>query len=106
MRARIAVAVLLACASLGAAAVEAEETAKAILERANDFRKEHELQPLSVSRPLEEAARGFARYMAKSGKFGHAADGRQPPKRAAAQDYDYCIVAENIGFQYRSTGYD
>jgi uncharacterized protein YkwD len=44
--------------------------------------------------------------MARTGKYGHAADGRRPPQRAAAAGYDYCLVAENIAYQYRSSGYE
>jgi hypothetical protein len=44
--------------------------------------------------------------MAKAGKLGHAVDGRRPAERAQAQGYEPCIVAENVGFQYRSSGYD
>jgi hypothetical protein len=59
-----------------------------------------------VSRELEAAADGFARYMASTGKYGHVADGRQPVDRAAAQGYDHCIVSENIARVYRAAGPD
>lgn len=36
--------------------------------------------------------------MAKTGKYGHAADGRKPAERAAAHGYEYCIVRENIAY--------
>ena len=55
---------------------------------------------------LEAAAQDFARFMARTGKYGHTADGRRPPQRAAAPGYDYCLVAENIAYRYRSSGYD
>ena len=61
---------------------------------------------MAPSPPLEEAARGFARFMAQTAKYGHAADGRQPAQRAAAQGYEPCIVSENIAYMYRSTGYE
>jgi hypothetical protein len=44
--------------------------------------------------------------MARTGKYGHGADGRRPPQRAAAAGYDYCLVAENIAYQYRSSGFE
>jgi hypothetical protein len=59
-----------------------------------------------VQAELEATALEFARFMAKTGKYGHTADGRQPSERAAAQGYDYCIVSENLAYQYRSDGYD
>ena len=61
---------------------------------------------MAVSRELDAAANGFARYMASSGNYGHVADGRQPVDRAAAAGYDHCIVSENIARLYRSAGYD
>lgn len=75
------------------------------MERTNAFRKEQALDPAKVDRALERAARRFAGFMAKTGKVGHAADGRRPAERAAAQGYDYCIVSENIAYQYRSQGF-
>jgi uncharacterized protein YkwD len=44
--------------------------------------------------------------MARTGIYGHVADGRQPVDRAAAEGYDACIVSENIARLYRSAGYD
>jgi hypothetical protein len=44
--------------------------------------------------------------MANSGKYGHTADGRQPSERAPAHGYDYCIISENIAYQFRSVGYE
>ena len=61
---------------------------------------------MAFSRELDAAANGFARYMARTGIYGHVADGRQPVDRAAAEGYDACIVSENIARLYRSAGYD
>lgn len=82
------------------------QAADAVVERTNAFRKTQGLEPASVEPALERAAREFARFMAKTGKYGHTADGRRPPQRATAQGYEYCIVSENIAYQYRSSGYD
>lgn len=82
------------------------QAADAVVERTNAFRKTQGLEPVSVEPALERAAREFARFMAKTGKYGHTADGRRPPQRATAQGYEYCIVSENIAYQYRSRGYD
>jgi uncharacterized protein YkwD len=43
---------------------------------------------------------------AKSGKFGHEADGRQPGQRAEAQGYRYCTVAENLALNLDSRGFE
>jgi len=103
-------ALTLAAAAYGAVAAAADaadvaETATAIVEQTNALRAEQGLAPLRGEGALEGAARGFARYMARSGNYGHTADGRQPVERAAAEGYEHCIVAENIAYRYRSTGY-
>lgn len=96
---------LVACTS-AAGAADVDKAAQAIAERANAFRKSQELGTLKTDPALEKAAAQFARFMARTGKYGHTADGRQPSERARAAGYDYCIVRENIGYVYRSTGYE
>jgi hypothetical protein len=43
--------------------------------------------------------------MARTGRYGHTADGREPSDRARAHGYDYCRIAENISYQYSSRGF-
>src|SRR5262249_23469979 len=38
-------------------------------------------------------------------RYGHTADGSRPADRAKAHGYDYCILAENIAYQYSSAGF-
>ena len=45
-------------------------------------------------------------YLAKTGKFAHEADGRQPAQRAEAQGYRYCLVAENLAMNLDSRGFE
>jgi hypothetical protein len=40
--------------------------------------------------------------MARTGWYGHDADGNRPAERAKKYGYDACIVSENIGYQYSS----
>jgi len=40
--------------------------------------------------------------MARTDRYGHAADGSQPADRARARGYDYCLISENIAYQYSS----
>ena len=105
-RTRNALAALAVCSACSAYAADVAQTAKAVVERTNAFRKAQGLEPVSDEPALQQAAQEFARFMAKTGKYGHTADGRRPPQRAAAQGYEYCIVSENIAYQYRSSGYD
>jgi uncharacterized protein YkwD len=74
--------------------------------KTNAFRTAEGRAAVAVDAALEAAAREFARYMAKTGKYGHRADGRTPAERAKAHGYQYCVVLENIATVYRSSGYD
>lgn len=72
-----------------------------IVERTNAFRQEHELDPVERDSELTAAARYFAEYMARTGDYGHFADGREPAQRATKHGYEYCVVSENIAYYYR-----
>ena len=74
-----------------------------VIEGTNDFRRHEHLEPVVGNARLEAAARAFAAFMARTGKFDHDADGRTPAERARAHGYDYCVIAENISYEYNST---
>jgi uncharacterized protein YkwD len=78
----------------------------AIVEKTNAFRRANALQELKPNPALTAAARAFANYLARSGKFSHEADGRTPQDRVLAQGYRYCLVAENLAWNLDSRGYD
>jgi uncharacterized protein YkwD len=82
-----------------------EAVTKAIVEKTNAFRKSEKRPDVAVNDKLAEAARGFAAYMAKTGRYGHTADGTQPANRATKQGYEYCIVLENIAYAFQSKGF-
>ena len=71
----------------------------------NEFRQQHGLQPLEPEARLTDAARYFAGFLASSGKLDHDADGMTPPERVKKRGYNYCVVAENLGSEYSSTGF-
>ena len=81
------------------------QTELAIVELTNAFRKEHKLGALKPNAALTAAARAFADYLGRTGKFAHTADGREPHQRAEAQGYRYCLVAENLAFNLDSRGF-
>ncbi len=81
------------------------QTEIAIIEMTNAFRKENGLGAAKPNAALTAAARAFAQYLARTGKFAHEADGRQPAARAAAQGYRYCLVAENLSLNLDSRGF-
>jgi uncharacterized protein YkwD len=105
----------LAIASSGTIATAAPErapqadrarVAELVARRTNVFRATSRLAPLTVNPTLADAAQRFAEYMASTEQYGHEADGRQPAERARAQGYEYCMIAENIAYQFSSLGFD
>jgi hypothetical protein len=82
------------------------QTEIAIVEMTNAFRKDNKLGALTPNKALTAAARAFATYLGKSGKFAHEADGRKPAARAEAQGYRYCTVAENLALNLDSRGFE
>jgi uncharacterized protein YkwD len=87
------------------AAAQPDAVERATLDRVNAYRQEHGRARLSVSERLQRAAEDFAAYMARTGRYGHEADGRRPADRASAAGYAWCLVAENIAWRHRSTGF-
>jgi hypothetical protein len=67
---------------------------------------EEKQPPVQSDAKLQETAQSFANYMADTDRYGHTADDRRPAERAAAKEYKYCIVLENIAYAFRSSGYD
>lgn len=82
-----------------------EKAEARIAELVNQFRDQSGRERLVREGALDAASRRFAQYMARTGRYGHEADGREPAARAEAQGYAYCMVAENIAYQYRSDGF-
>jgi uncharacterized protein YkwD len=76
-----------------------------IVAQTNAFRRGQNLAPLTVDPHLERAAGDFAAFMARTGEYGHGAGGTTPAQRAERAGYAYCVIAENIGFQYSSAGF-
>jgi uncharacterized protein YkwD len=81
------------------------ETARLVFEGTNTFRREKSQPELKNDPRLTAAAQGFAEFMTRTDKYGHDADGSQPAERAKRHDYDFCIVTENIAYEYNSAGY-
>ncbi|MBV9123037.1 MAG: CAP domain-containing protein [Planctomycetes bacterium] len=71
----------------------------------NQFRQEQGRAQLKENPALAKAAQYFAEYMARTDKFSHTADDKQPWDRAVRYGYQYCVVAENIGYEYSSAGF-
>jgi uncharacterized protein YkwD len=76
-----------------------------VVETTNAFRKKEGRAPVAVNPKLAETARDFAAYMAKTGRYGHTADGSRAADRAVKHGYDYCIVLENIAYAFDSSGF-
>ena len=74
------------------------EAVKRLIIVTNQFREKEKLARVEVDPQLRKAAQYFADYMARTNRYGHKADGSTPADRAQKFGYDYCIVAENIGY--------
>ncbi len=77
----------------------------AIVRETNEFRTSAGLAQLARNPALDTAAQAFAKYLAKSGRFAHEADGRQPSDRVKEAGYAYCTIAENISSNLDSRGF-
>jgi uncharacterized protein YkwD len=82
-----------------------DEVTRLVVEQTNAFRRAQGAKPTTPNATLAATAREFADYMARTDRYGHEADGRQPSQRAAAHGYSYCLVSENIAWQYSSIGF-
>lgn len=94
--------------ALGRAAEKEPDLARAvslIVTGTNQFRTDEGRSTLKVNEALTKASQYFAEYMARTGKFSHTADDSQPWERATKHGYDYCLVLENIAYQYSSVGF-
>lgn len=84
---------------------DVEQAAQLIVEQTNHFRRQQGREPVETNPNLTDAARYFANYMARTNRYGHTADGQRPAERASEHGYEYCIVSENIAYQYSSAGF-
>ncbi len=82
------------------------EVTRLIMEGTNSFRKQEGRGELKSLPRLVATARDFADFLARNDKFSHEADGSDPNERAKKHDYDPCIVAENIAYEYNSSGFE
>jgi uncharacterized protein YkwD len=83
-----------------------DQAARLIIEQTNGFRRDEKRLPLKTSPPLEATARDFAAFMARTDKYAHDADGNHPEDRVKQHGYEYCIVAENIAYEFNSGGFE
>lgn len=81
------------------------DAASEIIKLTNEFRQEQKLPPVTIHSKLAATAEYFVNYMATEYKYGHKADGKTPSERAKSHGYDYCILTENIAYQYSSVGF-
>jgi uncharacterized protein YkwD len=71
----------------------------------NEFRRSEMQGNLRKNAALSRAAQNFAEFMARTDKFSHSADGKEPAQRATDAGYEYCLIDENIAYQDSSTGF-
>jgi uncharacterized protein YkwD len=104
---RIFVALVLAAPSLQAAEARPDiaRAVALVIDETNAFRRDEGRGAVTRNDKLEDTARDFARYLARTGSFDHQADGHTPGERAQRHGYRWCRIAENIAYQFDSRGY-
>lgn len=85
---------------------ELDDAEKIIIDQTNAFRQEEGREPVAVDETLKKTAEAFAKYMAETDDYGHRADGKSPSQRASEKGYEFCIVSENIAYQFRTRGFE
>ncbi len=76
-----------------------------IVKLTNEFRRQESRPELQRNPKLTATARYFADYVGRTNRFGHEADGSQPWDRAKKHGYIYCVIGENIAYDYNSAGF-
>ncbi len=67
-----------------------------VVERTNSSRMTAGTASVRPNSQLSQAARGFAEYMARTGRFEHHADGRNVLVRAKSAGYEAQVICENL----------
>jgi uncharacterized protein YkwD len=91
--------------SASARSPDLEAVATSIIDQTNAFRKQHARAAVKVNPVLSLTARYFADIMARTDRYGHNADGKQPWDRAEEHGYEYCVLLENIAWEFKSSGF-
>jgi hypothetical protein len=76
------------------------------MEGTNRLRKQAGSGELRSQEALVATARDFAEVLARVDKLSHEADGSDPQARAKQHGYVPCIVAENIAYEFKSSGFE
>jgi hypothetical protein len=82
-----------------------EEVETLLLDGTNACRQSAGRERLKAEPKLTKTARDFAAFMAKTDKYGHQADGKEPSDRVKEHGYTYCVIAENIAYEFSSEGF-
>lgn len=91
---------------MAALAADLPKVEIAIVEMTNTFRAEQRLGPVKVDPRLSAAARTYAEFLAASSMFSHTADGRQHADRAKSAGYRFCMLSENLSYNFDERGFE
>jgi uncharacterized protein YkwD len=83
-----------------------EKVETAIVEMTNAFRAQQKLGTVKAEPKLSAAARKYAEFLAASDLFSHTADGRQHADRAKLAGYRFCMLTENLAYNYDTRGFE
>lgn len=76
--------------------IEGARVARQIVDKTNAYRRAQRVAPAAESPLVMGAAKRYADFLAREGKWIDVADGRSLHRRLAAPGYDGCAWAENV----------
>ena len=76
-----------------------------VVDATNAYRAKEGAPRVERDARLDATAHEFASYLAKTGKLDHDADGSTPFERARRHGYDFCLLSENIAYQFDTRGF-
>lgn len=86
-------------------APDLDSVSEEIVRLTNAFRRQEKRDEVQRNAKLQATAEYFAKFMADEDKYGHNADGQSSAERAKEHDYAFCLVSENIAYQWQSAGF-
>ncbi len=81
------------------------QAVRQVIDQTNQFRQAEGRAAVTANATLAQTAQDFAGFMARTDIYGHEANGQKPAERAKAHGYQYCLIAENIAYVFRTSGF-
>src|SRR5262249_18570631 len=82
-----------------------DQVKEQIVALTNAFRADNKRPDLKVNAKLDRTAQPFPDNMAQNDKSSQTADAKESWERVANAGYAYCIVLENIAYEFNAEGF-